>query len=200
MNKARWPLLAILILAGCASVRLADSWKEPSFAGPAPRNVLVVGVAASAANRQILEDSLATGLRSAGLQAVASYTLTPAGGVVVRDQVKEAVGKAGADAVIVTRVLRAETRTQVVSNNAASPYAGGYYGSGLYGWWGVSTAMPAAVLESDVLVLETTLWQVTTEKVVWGATSEVFEPGAVLKSSTDLTQALIARMRSDGVF
>jgi hypothetical protein len=201
MNRAHLPLIAILVLAGCASVRLADSWKAPAFAGPAPRNVLVVAVAANAANRQIAEDSLAAGLRAAGVQAAASYTLTPAGGMVVRDQVKEAVGKAGADGVLVTRVLRAEKRTQVVSGSGGTmpPYAGGFYGSGLYGWYGANTGMPPAVFESDVLVLETTLWEVKSEKVIWGATSEVFDPGAVPKASADLSKALVAKMRSDGV-
>jgi hypothetical protein len=190
-----WHLIAALsLLAGCATVELAGSWKDPGFTGPALRKVLVIGAAQSETNRRLFEDSFSQVLKASGVTAVPGYTLIPVGAAPSRDQVRDAVAKAGADAVIVTRVGRAETRVEVTPTY----YQTGPYRAGLYGGYGTSAA-PAMVNQYEVFTLETTLWQVKTEKVVWGGTSRVIEPQDVSKATAELAEVLIAKMRADGV-
>jgi len=193
--RARWHMIAgLTLLAGCATVELADSWKDPEFAGPALRKMLVVGVAQSETNRRLFEDSFSQTLRAAGVTAVPSYTLIPAGAAPGSDQVRDAVAKTGTDAVIVTRVQRAERRVEVTPTY----YQTGPYRAGFYGWYGASAA-PPMVTQYDVLTLETTLWQVKGEKVVWGGTSKLIEPQDIPKVTEELAKLLIAKMRADGV-
>jgi hypothetical protein len=192
---APWQMIAgLTLLAGCATVELAESWKDPGFAGPALRKVLVVGVAQSETNRRLFEDRFSQSLKAAGVTAVPAYTLVPAGAAPGSDQVRDAVAKAGTDAVIVTRVQRAEKRVEVTPTY----YQTGPYRAGFYGWYGASAAAPM-VTQYDVLTLETTLWQVQGEKVVWGGTSKVIEPQDVPKVTEELAKLLIAKMRADGV-
>jgi hypothetical protein len=187
-------IAGLSLLVGCATVELADSWKDPAFAGPAARKVLVVGMAQSETNRRLFEDGFSQALKGAGVTAVPGYTLIPTGAAPGSDQVRDAVGKAGADAVIVTRVERAERRVEVTP----AYYQTGPYRAGVYGGYGASAA-PAMVTQYDVFTLETTLWQVKTAKVVWGGTSKVIEPQDVSKATAELAEMLIAKMRADGV-
>jgi len=187
-------IVALSLLAGCATVELADSWKDPAFAGPAARKVLVVGMAQSETNRRLFEDSFSQVLKASGVTAVPGYTLIPTGAAPGPDQVRDAVAKAGADAVIVTRVERAETRVEVTP----AYYQTGPYRAGVYGGYGAS-ATPAMVTQYNVFRLETTLWQAKTEKVVWGGTSKVIDPQDVSKATAELAEVLIAKMRADGV-
>jgi len=187
-------IVQLALLAGCASVELASSWKDPAFAGPAPRNVLVMGVSRTDTNRRLFEDNFSQSLRAAGLGAVPGYTLIPENGAISNDRVRQAVAKAGADAVMVTRVQRVEKHVDVSPSYAPGPYYGGFYS-----WYGTTWGSAPTVSQYDVFTLETTLWDLKTQKVVWSGTSKVVDPGDMPTLTGELSKVLIEKMRADRV-
>jgi hypothetical protein len=71
-----WILLPYLLLTACATTQLKDTWKDPQFTGAALRNVLVIGVSRSSANRRVFEDGLQRHCASLARQhqpAISSY-------------------------------------------------------------------------------------------------------------------------------
>jgi len=188
---AAWALL----LYACASVDLANTWKDPAFAGPPLRRVLVAGLARSEVNRRIFEDTFARDLNAAGVAASASHTVLADAAGLGRDQMRDAVRKNGADSVLVTRVVRAEQRVDLAPTPVMAPMGGG---GGLYGWYG-STVAAMPVEEYTVVTLESTLWDAKTEKIVWSGTSQTFESTDIAGITDQLAQLLIRKMRSDGV-
>jgi len=183
------------LLAGCTTARLANSWKDPQFAGPQFKNVLVVGVTRSDANRRIFEDRFSETLRASGVGAVPSYTLIPDSGAIPNERMREAVARVGADAVLVARVQRVEQRVEV-SPGFGAPF----YGRGFYGWYGEAWAgVPPDIYQYDVITLETTLWDMRREQITWAGTSQAIDPKNVSTLSADLAKVLIAKMRGDGV-
>ena len=85
--------------------------------------------------------------------------------------------------------------------NVTPTYMGpGFYGAGFHGWYGGAYAMaPADVNVYDVLTIESTLWNMRTDKPVWSGTSEVTAPSNVAVASKELAGVLIAKMKADGV-
>lgn len=188
-------VLLALILAACSSTVLRDSWKDPQFQGEPLRNVLVIGVARSQSNRRVFEDGFRNAMRAEGIIANASYPLLPEEGAIPNERIKQAVTQSGADAVLITRVLRIQRNVQVTPGYVAPGYAHGFYGWYSHTW----VAVPPTVDQYDVLTIESTLWDMRQERAVWSGTSESTEPKDVTTLTGELAKVLIARMKADKV-
>lgn len=193
--KRAWAFAALL-LGACVSTSLMDTWKDPAFAGPPMKKLLVVGVSKSDSNRRIFEDGFVKALAAAGSGGVPSYTVMPELGMDANERLAAAVRKAGADAVMVTRVLRVRRDVEVRTMHS-SP---GFYGAGFRGYYGQAYG-PAYtdVSTYDVLTIETTLWDISKDKPLWSGTSEVTAPKNVTSATEELAGVLIKKMKADGV-
>ena len=193
----RFPwILAALAAAACATAQLRDTWKDPAYTGPPLKEVLVVGVSKSDASRRVFEDGFAAAMNASGSHGIASYHSLPENGAIPNERLDQAVKKVGADGVLVTRVLRVKRNVDVTPG-----YMGpGFYGMGYHGFYrGAWAAMPPDVDVYDVISLETTLWNMKTNKPVWSGMSEVTEPKNVGAATEELAKLLIGKMKADGV-
>ncbi|RZT94961.1 hypothetical protein [Rivibacter subsaxonicus] len=190
---------SLALLAGCASgPTLNSSWRDPEFKGPPLQKVLVIGVSRSETQRRIFEDGFAQGLRKAGSNGVASHPLLPESGVIPDARIQEAVKQAGADAVMTTRVLSREQRINVVPG---APMMGPPMGRGFHGWYGSAWMMapPPDVIQYDVVTIETTLWDVKRDRVVWTATTQTTRVDNLPGQTEQLAALLVPKMKADGV-
>ena len=184
------------MLAACSSFSLSNVWRAPDFKGPAMRNVLVLGISNSDATRRIFEDGFAQALKASGVAASAAYSVLPEPGKISDDRLKSAVTQAKADSVLITRLTRVEQRADVVQPVVPA----GYYRGGFYGWYGSAWAgVPASVNTYNVLTIETTLWDMRNETVIWSGNTEAIQPSDVAKATQDMAKVLIERMKKDGV-
>jgi hypothetical protein len=188
-------IAAALLLAACSTTSVKDTWRDPAFSGPPARQVLVVGVLKGDANRRVFEDSFSRALGAAGSRGIASYPIiTDSTAGISEARLVAAMKQANADAVLVTRVLRVRRDVSVTPGFGHA----GFYGRGYGGWYGGMMSAPDIDVY-DVLTVESTLWNRNADKPIWSGTSEVTEPGSVAKATEDLSKALIARMKADGV-
>ena len=192
--------LALLLLTGgltaCASTGLESSWKDPQFSGAPLRSVLVLGVARNQSNRKTFEDNFVQALKAHGTPATASYPLLPEDGVIPRDRIRQAVTQSGSDSVLVTRVLRVQRTVLVTPGRSAPDYAR----SDFQGWYSQTYSTPQPPVEEyDILTIESTLWDLRQERVVWKGTSETTARKDVATVTGELATALIAKMKSDRV-
>lgn len=189
----------LALLAACASTTIVDQWQSPGFSGGPFKQILVVGVTKEATVRRIFEDEFVRQLRARGTDAVASYTLIPEDGQVDRPRLERAVKESRADAVIITRIVKVEHRTQVVPGTPAFPGFGtdiyGHYGTGWGGVW-TGYASPPAVFQYDEVKVETKLFQAGNAALVWAAQSNVFAPTDARKDSADFASRIIAALAS----
>lgn len=189
--------LAILFIAGlaaCSSFSLTNAWRSPEFAGPPLRKVMVIGLSQSDATRRIFEDGFAQALNAAGVSAVSSYGPLPEKGQIPDEKLKAAVARAGADSVLITRLIQVDKRADIVAP------AGPYYRAGFYGFYGSAWATgPASIDTYNVLSFETTLWDMRKESVVWTGTTEGIQSPDVAKATQGMAQVLIEKMKKDGV-
>ena len=111
------PLFALftaLLLAGCAATSLTSQWKDPNTAGAPVRKVLVVGVSEYPSIRRVFEDEFVAQLRAVGLVAEQSYRFIAQDGQADPAVLAKAATEAGAQATLVTRLVRVEQMTDVV--------------------------------------------------------------------------------------
>jgi hypothetical protein len=201
MLARTFALLAVtgaLVLPGCASTRLVNEWSNPAYQEPGHlTKVLVIGVTRQEGVRRTFEDEFVTQLQAAGVNAAPSYQVVAEVGQATEPQLQAAVQKAGADAALVTRLIKSEQRTRV------SP---GFYqpvpAYGFYGWY--STAWvgyyePPEVYQYDVYTSETSLYDMTKNQVVWSGTAQTTEPGDIRKESREYAKLIVEALRKRGL-
>jgi len=180
-------LLGSLILTSCSANKLTSSWKNESLGEYKMGTVLVIGVARDETKRRIYEDTFVSNLSEAGVHAVPSYTVTKQSVEPTKEALQEVLEKSHADTVLVThKISRKEIDTYqrsavlIGSNNYyGTTGAGSYYGNTLYGYYPLiwnSVASTGSYYEKITVMLETNLYDVKTEKLLWSARSESTDP------------------------
>jgi hypothetical protein len=179
--------LGVGTTVGCASgPTLSNSWRDPEFKGPPLRKLLVVGVSRSDTHRRVFEDGFAAGLVAMGSNGTSSYRLIPE------------TGKVGADGLLTARVLRVEQRVSVTPGAPMPMHAG--FGRGFNSWYGntwVST--PPDVRQYEVVTIESTLWDLRADRVIWTGTSQTTQTSNIERLTEGLAKLLIGQMKNDGV-
>jgi hypothetical protein len=202
MNARRTFVVALALLLCACAATVKSTWRDPADAGGAIRKVLVIGVSAQATARRTFEDAFAKAIAARGADAVASYTLLPELGPESREPLAAVVRDSGAEAVVVTRLVKRDTRTQVYQNPAPVTPARVPMSASLYGWYPqmwVGYYEPPTVYQYDVVVLETQLYRAAGGKLAWSAASEIVPSGRLADDAADAAADLAAALAKDGL-
>ena len=185
-------LAGALYISSCANTKISQSWVEPNHK-KAYNDILVIGIAESEQNRRAFESYFVEELQAMGVEGVASYKLIK-GSKIDREVVTRAIKGLEIDAVIVTHLVGVDEETIYrLSMDYMPMYGGGYYG-GLYSYYPhVNTYVqrPGYYTTHETYTLETSLYDVESEELVWSARSRTFAPESVDEVITDLTKLLI---------
>jgi hypothetical protein len=190
-------LAAFLVLAGCASTTLQSQWRDPGYAGGPFRKIFVIGLSArDVTARRIFEDVMVAKLMAAGVQAVPEWQHLPGDGVLPEGAVSAAVDGTGADAVLIARLVGIDSRISV--SPVAVPGPGfGWYGP-YAGWYSGWYAAPQ-VTQYDVVIVETSLFDTKTKRLVWSATSQTVDPASVQKEAPAFADTIIGALQKAGL-
>lgn len=163
--------LVAMIAWGCASTRLVNTWRDPKYPGLPLTQIMVIDVTSQAGIRRTFEDELVRQLEAKGVRAVASYTLIPEDGPVPKERLTDAVKGSGVQGVLITRLVRVETQTQIYAGLSPPPYYGFY---GYYSWAWVGYYDSPQIYTYDVVVAETNLFDASNDTLIWSGTTETF--------------------------
>lgn len=159
-------------LGACSTTQIVTSWKDPSFAGPPLKKVMVMGISRQATVRRVFENTFVASLGEAGVAAVASHASLPQDGPPDREAVAQAVREAAVDGIIVSRVIgrerevRRDTQLELVPMRSLHP--------GLGRAW-VRVYEPREI-EIVRLVAETTVYRASDGLLLWSGMTESLEP------------------------
>jgi len=166
---------AAAVLVSCAaSSKLTTSWSDPAATGRSYKKIAVVGITPRAPGRRMYEDAFVAALESRAVAAVASYTFAGEGKL-DREAATAKLKEIGADAVLVTRLVDQETVKNFYPpsySTVATPamYHGGWYGYYSTGYTYMSD--PGYVTEDKVYRLETNLYDLGNERLLWSGLTE----------------------------
>ena len=181
-----------LALVACAATQLTNSWTSPDYKGPPLKKVLVVGVSKQPALRRTFEDQFVKELKAVGVDAIPSYTFIPDDGPAEEARVNQAVKDAGADGVLITRLVRVDVNTQVTPvypSTMGMGYYGGY--AGAYGGY----YDPGMVTQTDTIVLETNLYGVDETHLLWSGTTQTFAPTSLDQEMPGFAKIIIGALQ-----
>ena len=127
---------AAVVLAGCQTTSIQSAWFDSSYKGGPFRKIVVIASDGTVADSRVFEDIMVQQLQAAGVQALPGYTTVPPDARRAEAPFAAAVAATGADGVILVRLIRVDTKTQVSTMMMPGPMIGpwgGFYGGGFYG-------------------------------------------------------------------
>jgi hypothetical protein len=199
-SSLRILVLALAVAAGavgCSSTKLVSQWENPQHVPARFARLLVIGVTRQPGVRRSFEDEFVSRLKAAGVDAVPSYLSIPEDGQVEEARLQEAVRQVGADGILMTRLVRVERRTEVTPGYYSAPAGFGMYPWYSAGWLGYYE--PPRVYQYDVYISETSLYDVTHNRLVWSGTVQTRAPGDLDKAIARYVETVIKALKKEQV-
>ena len=198
---------AALTAAACATTSFQSTWRAPEVGPLNFRGAKVAALVISADKgfRLPAEDELARQITAQGAAGVAAYTLVPDDVIKDHDKSRALMEKAGVVGVVSMRVVSNEQRiTSTPSTFWMGPPHSAFWGRpgwgrpGYWGWgWGFAYA---PVIQTDTVVsVETLIFDLAQDKLVWVATSQTTNPSNVQGLVRELSRAAASQMRRQGL-
>jgi hypothetical protein len=186
----------LLVGGGCRSTELTSSWSPPDVKPIQFRKVVVLCLAKDKVTRRMAEDTLVAQIKRA--QAVPGYRVIPDEDLPDPAKVRSRVAAAGFDGAVTMRLLAVKKEVTRVagSYNYPSHYRrfGGYYRTAWSGMY-----RPDYVRVDDVLQIETHLYSVADEKLIWAGTSETFSPESTESLIKEIAVVVAQDLRKRGL-
>ena len=216
MNKTQLTKVSILLIALAAltacsktATSFSQSYRNPGYEETVFKNVLVIAIAQDQDSRQAFEDALTSAVANEGGTAQASIGVLPHEEQLTEDQLHAAIDAGGFDGVLLSRLMSVDKDSEYTPpkkyNNprtryyAASPGWGYGYG-GFYGFYGTTFAEvhePGYFETSTTLTLETNLYSVATNELVWTGRSETIDPESIEDARASVTEAVAKKLKAE---
>ena len=192
--------LTALTFAG--STRMVSTWRNPTGASisRAGQKVAAFVITMEESMRFGPEESLAAELRRRGVDCVAGYTVLPGELVKDREKAKVFLEKGGFTGVVIMRVLGEEERKKMRLAGAVW-YSGPSY-PGFWNYWQqswVEVYVPSKAKPDKIYAIETILFSVIDDKVIWAGTSETTNPANIRGFIEEVVKASGKELRDAGL-
>src|SRR5262245_33258524 len=205
MQLVRWvrilALASLATLAGglvaCSTTSFKSTWQDPQvgrldFKG---KRVAALVLTQNEALRRNGETALAQELAKRGVQPIPGYEFLSSDDLKNRDTVRAKLRESGAEGAVVMRVI--DRRQEVNYVPGAGPYDGSFYGYWGYGWSAVSD--PGYLTTDTIVSVETMVYSVTDDKLLWAGVSETIDPGRLDSSIADIVNKAAKEMKKSGL-
>lgn len=196
-------LIGLLLISSCSNTKLSQTWSSPDLS-TTYNDIMVVGISESEQLRRAYETYFSDHIRSRGMESIASYKLIDHESEMelsgmdkynFRTIVKAAIKGSDIDAVLITHLLSIEDEDiyRPSLDNQPTYYATSYY-ENMYGYHGYVTTyvqQPGYYTHEKTYILESNLYDVKTEDLVWTTRSRTFSPESMDTAIEELTGLII---------
>ena len=199
----------LLIACKTTSTSFSQSYRNPGFEETVFKRILVIGIAQDHEGRQAFENALATAIAKEGGTAAASWTILPDTAQLTEEQLHATIQNEGVDGVLLTRLLSVDKDTEYTPPKKynkprtryypASPGWGWGHG-GYYGFYGTTYAAvhePGYFDTSTSLRLETNLYSVASNELVWTGQSKTVDPSSIDDARASITAAVAQKLKEE---
>jgi hypothetical protein len=188
-------LSAALLLASCATTTVSDVWKDNAYQGKA-KKIVVIMVAKSPHMRDLFENRFVAELEDRGNSAIQSYKIVTTEQLPDRELVKSKINSSGADAVLIARLVDTKT-IEAYRPGQIYTVPSFYYGWGSY--YGVVFADYGYTGDVQVAYIETNLYDVKTEKLIWTAHTKTERTEGEQQLINTFINVIVKKLSSAGI-
>jgi hypothetical protein len=196
MNRSTKTLLAasVLVFCGCSSTELKSSWRDPSVSRIDITRLVTVAITPDPALRRTAEDAMAQEIKN--VPTVPSYSILTPQDEKDLQQARAKLKDAGIDGAVTMRLISMREKPTYVAPapiGTREPFWG-YYGTGWSsvnepGYWGTDTYAR----------IETRLYSIPDQKLIWSGTSETFNPSDAQRVVAEVVQEAGKDLRKQGL-
>jgi hypothetical protein len=193
---------AVLVVSTltAASTKFKSTWKAPglepvSWAG---KKVVALVISDDDSLRVSSEEGLSSELTDRGMVGVPSYRIIPKPEVKDPDKARGWFERAQAEGVVAMRLVDARKVQTYTPGTWTGPYYGslwGYYGYG----WGSGMYIPPRVDEDALVTIETLIFSVPQNKLLWAGVSESKNPKGARQLIADLVKVTAKELQKQGL-
>jgi len=191
---------ALLILCACVgNTTFQSTWKAPDVSGLSPvgKTIVAVFVSRDESQRRGGEDAMVADLNRFGGNGIPAYTLVPSGTRPTADAARAAFKQAGANAVVVMRVVGKDQQVTYTPGGPTPAYYGGFGPYWGYGW---GMAYDPGYLRTDTVVsVETTVYSLDRDKLLWASQSRTTNPDNLPALINEVADATANEMVKQGL-
>lgn len=185
-------MFAVFFLSACANTQLTHTWIDNQRQGKPISSVMVIAVTKKEGVRRSFEDKFVEKFNEKGIQAISSADdiEIPANKKLEKDLIIKALKKHKNDAVVITQLKNVEKKQTYVPPRRS---VGGYYG--YYGDAYINMVEPGYYRDDTYILLETNLYDVATEKLIWSGTSKTWNPSSTNSLIDGVITSIINEMQ-----
>ena len=166
-------IIGVGLLSACASTTVTAVWRDQNYSSQ-PRTALVILVTEKPVIMRVFEDEFAQQLKGRGIEAVPGYSLLPSDRKLEKEEIAAAAVKSRADVLFITRLVDKKSYETYYPGSVYVQHTGGgpgwrdNYARGYTSY----QATPGYTVEQKILYVETQLYDVKTEQLVWSVMTE----------------------------
>ncbi len=186
-------LVISILFTGCSSTQLLSSWSDKSAKNIPIEPVLIIGVANNNPTiRNIYEDTFVNSFAKAKIRAIPSHTISKKPIEPNEQSLREIINKADATTVLITHIFNSQENnafipsSYVVGSNSYSP--GRLYS--YYPFVRSSVSDLGSYVTKTTIILESNLYDVKTENLIWSARTKSIDPIMTKKYYQEITDIL----------
>lgn len=197
----------VLLLTACTpTTRITGTWKSPE-ATQTYNTLVVAALTENILARQEVETDMQNQLQQRGIKATRSLDIFPPGrasknGPDVNLLLEKMRGD-NYDAVLTVALVDEQTQTRYVPGNVGyrpvTRFA--WYGNfrGYYTYWHPILYDPGYYTEDKIYYLETNLYNVENDNLLWSAQSQSYSPRSLRKAAQKLAEITVNQMAKEGL-
>ncbi len=190
-------VVAVALLS--ADVTFTSAWRSSeagtvSFAG---KKVAALIISADDSLRVPGEEALARELAARGMTSVATYRIAPKEELQSAERARPWFEKANVEGVVALRPVRKDSRAAYNAGMWMNPYYSSFWGYYGYGWG--NTYVFGAADRDTVVVVETTIYSMPRDLLLWAAVTETRNPGELQRVIADLVKGSVKEMQKQGL-
>ena len=190
----------LALLASCAASRMVTQQANPDYVGKSFKSVMVVAVTADELVRRTYEDRIVAHLGKRGLKGIPGYSAVGSRGKVEEAELRQAIARSGAEAVLITRVTQVDRSSGTLpgSTIAVGVGWGGFYGYYSTTWQTIS--VPAEQTTGQLWTLtETRLFDAKNGTLAWTGIADTPESDNLDAALTQYVNLIFDAMVRDRV-
>jgi hypothetical protein len=156
-------------------------WRDEGYSSHI-KKVFIIGVSPKPVIRRIFEREFVNQLKSHGVDAVASHQVIPSDEMLDKETIVSKIKDLDIDTVLITRLAEKKTTTTYFND-----------------WYGYYSGSHRIVYKEELVSLETNLYEVRTEKLIWSALSEtvLFQELSIYKKIQSLVEVMVKHLSEE---
>ena len=186
--------LVVALGLACSNTRIVDSWSDPGLQAADLRFEHVVAIAAVAneSRQRLAEDALAAA--ATRTRVTPGYRLLSHADRADSERLRAVLEEAGVDGAVTVRLVGVEEKTTYVP--------GSRHPVSYWTYWGRSGAPvydPGYYRDDTIVVVETTLHDVRSGRLLWAGTSRTLNPDSVADVIEGVVASAAKELRERGL-